>query len=188
MPRASAADAARTFDSILDAATAAFTSAGFQSASLNEIAKVAGVTRGAVYHHFTDKTGLLEAVVKAGHERVASFVVARADAEVGDARASLRAGCHAFVDGITEDPAARVLLIEGPAALGWTKWRALDDSASVKELREAVEAVNPEDAEAMTHLLSGAMNEGVLWLVDNPGSTDARSALRRSLDKLIDTL
>lgn len=189
MPRASAADAALTFDAILDAATVAFIRSGFAGASVDQIARAAGVTRGAVYHHFTDKLGLFAAVVRAGHERVAAFVVARADEQADDPRAALRAGCHAFVDGIADDPAARLLLVDGPAVLGWSQWRALDASASMKELRDAVEAViGDDDAEAMTHLLSGAMNEGVLWLGEAGGNADARAAVFRSLDRMIDAL
>lgn len=189
MPRASAAEAALTFEAILDQATEAFVRSGFQGASLDAIARAAGVTRGAVYHHFADKLGLFRAVVRAGHARVAASVVARADAEADDPRAALRAGCHAFVDAITDDPAARILLVEGPAVLGWSQWRDLDASASMRELREAVGVVTGgEDAEALTHLLSGAMNEGVLWIVDAADTKDARAALHRSLDRLIDSL
>lgn len=189
MPRASAADAALTFEAILDEATEVFARSGFQNASLDAIARASGVTRGAVYHHFTDKLGLLQAVVRAGHERVAASVVARADAAAEDPRAALRAGCHAFVNAITDDPAAHVLLVEGPAVLGWSRWRALDASASMRELRDAVDAVTGgKDAEALTHLLSGAMNEGVLWIVEAAGAADARAALHRGLDRLIDSL
>ena len=188
MPRASAADAALTAESILRAATEAF-SQGYQGASVGQIAEAAGVTRGAVHHHFSDKIGLFEAVVRAGHERVAAAVVARADVESEHPRAALRAGCHAFVDAITEDPAARVLLVEGPAVLGWSKWRALDASTSMRELREAVDTVTQSGhAQALTHLLSGAMNEGVLWIVETPEDADARASVHRALDQLIDAL
>ncbi|MDF2991576.1 MAG: TetR family transcriptional regulator [Microbacterium sp.] len=189
MPRASAADAALTAESILHAATEAFAQSGYQGASVGQIAAAAGVTRGAVHHHFSDKLGLFEAVVRAGHERVAAAVVTRADVESADPRAALRAGCHAFVDAITDDAAARVLLIEGPAVLGWATWRALDASTSMKELREAVETItDAAQAEALTHLLSGAMNEGVLWLVETHADSDARASVHRALDRLIDAL
>ena len=187
LPRASAADAALTFDAILRAATSSFIQSGFQGASVDQIAKTAGVTRGAVYHHFTDKLGLLRAVVEAGHQRVAAVIVARADVQSADPREALRAGCHAFVDSITDDAAARVLLVEGPAVLGWSQWRAIDASTSMRELREAVEAlVQSDDVEAFTHLLSGAMNEGVLWLIETPDNPKARASVHLALDRLID--
>ncbi|MDQ1083341.1 MULTISPECIES: TetR/AcrR family transcriptional regulator [Microbacterium] len=188
VPRASAADAALTADSILRAATDAFAEAGYQRASVGQIAGAAGVTRGAVHHHFSDKLGLFQAVVRAGHERVAAAIVARASTQSADPRAALRAGCHAFVDAITGDAAARILLVEGPAVLGWSTWRALDASTSMKELQEAVQEVTDGDALALTRLLSGAMNEGVLWLIETPENADARASVHRALDRLIDAL
>ncbi|MGL4339897.1 MAG: TetR/AcrR family transcriptional regulator [Rhodoglobus sp.] len=189
MPRASAANAALTFNAILSTATEMFNQDGFHGVSVGQIATAAGVTRGAVYHYFTDKLGLLNAVVHAGHQRVAASVVARADAQATDSLSALRAGCHAFVDGITEDAAARILLIEGPAVLGWAQWRALDASTSMTELREAITTVaDSEDIEALTHLLSGAMNEGVLWLMERAGDPLARASVHRALDTLIDAL
>lgn len=73
--------------------------------------------------------------------------------------------------------------------LGWATWRALDASTSMKELREAIETITDvAQAEALTHLLSGAMNEGVLWLVETPADADARASVHRALDRLIDAL
>ncbi|QEW01650.1 TetR/AcrR family transcriptional regulator [Microbacterium lushaniae] len=186
MPRASAADAARTAHRILDAALERFTAEGYAAASVDDIARAAGVTRGAVYHHYTDKRGLLRAAARAGHERVASAVVRRAEGE-SDPAEQLRAGCHAFVDSITTDAAARLLLIEAPAVLGWSEWRGLDAAASVAELRDAVAQVAPaSEVEALTQLLSGAMNEGALWVMERDRHPQARAALHRSLDRLID--
>ncbi len=188
MPRASAADAARTAQRILDAALERFTSDGYAAASVDDIAHAAGVTRGAVYHHYADKRGLLRAAARAGHERVAAAIVRRAEGETEPAE-QLRAGSHAFVDSITTDAAARLLLIEAPAVLGWSEWRGLDAAASVAELREAVALVAPaSDVEALTQLLSGAMNEGALWLMERGGDAEARAALHRSLDRLIDAV
>jgi AcrR family transcriptional regulator len=189
MPRASAADAALTAQKVLDAALKCFTRHGYHATSVDQIAKSAGVTRGAVYHHFHDKTGLLRAIVRAGHERVAAYVVARAEPHEDDPVALLRSGCHAFVDGVTHDEAARLILIDGPAALGWTEWRALDEAASMNELREALALLVPTaEVEALTRLLSGAMNEGVLWLIHRPDDQEARDAIHRALDQLVDAV
>lgn len=189
MPRASAADAALTADNVLDAALRCFTQHGFHATSVDQIAKAAGVTRGAVYHHYHDKTGLLRAIVRAGHERVAAYVVDHAEPREEDPLGFLRSGCHAFIDGITQDEAARVILIDGPAALGWTEWRALDEAASMHELREALALLVPAaEVEALTRLLSGAMNEGVLWLIDRADDQEARDAIHGALDKLVDAV
>lgn len=87
----------------------------------------------------------------------------------------------------------RILLIDGPAVLGWDEWRALDDASSGRHLREALEAViddgviAPQPVGPLTHLLSGAMNEAALWLArsDDPRDLDDTvSALLALLDAL----
>lgn len=189
MPRASAVDAAFTAEKVLSAASQCFAAYGFHATSVEQIARSAGVTRGAVYHHFDDKVGLLRAVVRAGHRRVASHIVDNAEVARGDILALLRTGCHAFVDGITQDEAARVILVDGPAVLGWTEWRALDAENSMQELHEAIALLAPAaDVEALTRLLSGAMNEGVLWLIERPDDPDARAAVHRTLDQLVNAV
>ena len=188
MPRATAADAARTAERIIVAAVARFTADGYATASIDDIAREAGVTRGAVYHHFGSKQGLLRAALQAAHEQVAAHVVKQAQSHA-DPMGQLRAGCHAFIEAVTSTEMTGLLLIEAPAALGWASWREFDAAASVKELRDALTAVVAnEDVEAMTQLLSGAMNEAALWLAQRPRDDEARAAISRSLDRLIAAL
>jgi AcrR family transcriptional regulator len=190
MPRTSAAVAAETARQIVDAATAVFASVGYGEASVDEIARRAGVTRGAVYHHYDGKAGLFRAVAFRAQELVATRVVAAAG-ESDDPVGQLRSGCHAFLDAITDGPTARILLVEAPAALGWQAWRDGDAATSVKELREAIDAVGSlgaVEAEAATRLLSGAMNDAALWLGEHPSDDEARTAAHGILDRLIDAV
>lgn len=190
MPRASAADAARTARRVLEIACDRFTEQGFAAASVDDIARRAGVTRGAVYHHYASKHGLLRAVAAHLQSVVADRVVAAADRET-DAAAQLRAGSHAFLDAITDDGAARVLLADAPSALGWATWRELDADASGRELRAAVAALGAVPAplvDALTQQLSGAMNEAALWLAERPSDVRAREAAHAALDLLLDAV
>lgn len=190
MPRASATDAAETARRVLEAAREVFAADGFAAASLDDIARRAGVTRGAVYHHYDGKSGLFRAVAEQLQAEVAARVVAEAERKA-DAAGQLRAGSHAFLDAITDDRAARVLLIDAPAVLGWTRWRELDAAASGRELREAVEAlgtVRPELVDALTQQLSGAMNEAALWLADAGDDATAREAAHAALDLILDAV
>jgi AcrR family transcriptional regulator len=188
MPRASAADAARTAERILAAAVSSFNQDGYAAASVDEVARTAGVTRGAVYHHFDNKRGLLLACVRQGHERVAAAVRRVADSQATPID-QLRAGCHAFIDAITADEAARLMLIDGPAEIGWAQWRALDAANSASDLRDAIQLVAPPaSVEPLTHLLSGAMNEGALWLMEHPGDIRSGDGLHAALDLLIDAV
>lgn len=186
MPRASAADAARTAARVLDVATGKFIHEGYQAVSIDEIARAAGVTRGAVYHHFGDKAGVMRAVAEQAHVRIAETIARRADSHA-DPGAQLREGCHAFLDAITEVAAARLLLVEAPAALGWETWRELDAATSAAELRGVLEIIlGPgERTAAATQLLSGGMNEAALWLADRAGDAAARAAMHAVLDTLV---
>lgn len=188
MPRASAEDAARTARSILDTATALFAESGFAAVALEDVAAAAGVTRGAVYHHYGSKRGLFTAVVAHLQERVASAVVAAADQAGADASAQLRAGCIAFLDAVTDASAVRTLLVDAPAVIGWAEWRQLDAEHSVVHLREALAAAGVTGAllEPLTAMLSGAMNDAALWLAGHPGDSAARAAAHRSLALLLD--
>lgn len=184
MPRASAADAAETARRILAAATAQFIAHGYAAASVDEIARTAGVTRGAVYHHYASKPGLFRAVAAAQQQLIAAAIVA---ATTGiDAGASLRAGSHAYLDAITAGPAARLLLIDGPAVLSWDDWRRLDADGPVAELilGLAEAGVSAPLGEPLAAALSGAMNDLALWLSQQSDAA-ARAHAHDALDRLL---
>ena len=187
MPRATAADAAATGRRVLDAALHHFAAHGYSRTSLDAVARTAGVTRGAVYHHYNGKPALFAAAAQRLHAQVGDAVAAAADAAGPSPRDQLAAGSHAFLDAITADGAARVLLTDGPAALGWAAWRALDEAHSGTHLREALAAagVGPDLCGALAVQLSGAMNDAALWLSERPGDAAARTAAHRALDRLL---
>ncbi len=121
MARASAADAAETARRILETAASHFAAQGYGAASVDEIARASAVTRGAVYHHYTSKP-LLFAAVTAEQQRIVADAIVTATAD-STPDTALRDGSHAFLDAITRGAASRVLLIDGPAVLGWEEWR-----------------------------------------------------------------
>ena len=187
MPRASAAAAAKTAQQILESATELFASRGFSEVSLEDVAEAAGVTRGAVYHHYRNKPGLFRAVVSRLQEKVAEAVVGAAERAGAGAREQLHAGSHAFLDAITAAPAVRVLLVDAPAVVGWQEWRRFDAENSGAHLREALQATGVPDVllDAMTAHLSGAMNEAALWIAHSPNSTEARGRAHTVLDRVL---
>ncbi|WP_229052399.1 TetR/AcrR family transcriptional regulator [Aeromicrobium sp. Leaf350] len=189
MPRATAAAAAETARTVLRTATDLFVEQGVAAVSLDQVARVAGVTRGAVTHHFGSKSGMVRAVAAALQSDVAAAVVAAAQ-EQPDPLDQLRSGSHAFLDAVTAGPSARLLLVEVPAVIGWAEWRALDAAASEAHLRDALTGcgvVGP-DLDAATAQLSGAMNEAALRLADRPDDPALRDAMHAVLDRLIDAV
>lgn len=187
MPRASAADAARTAQQILDIAEELFSLRGFSDVSLSDVAQAAGVTRGAVYHHFRNKVGVFQAVASKLQARIAIAVVEAADSAGSDPGAQLVAGSHAFIDAITAGPAVRILLVDAPSVLGWEEWRRLDDVNSARHLREALREVGLDEdlIEAVAAQLSGAMNEAALWIAQQSNADKAREHSHAALDRLL---
>ena len=187
MPRATAAAAALTADRILEAAAELFANRGFAEVSLDDVARAAEVTRGAVYHHYRNKSGLFEAVAERLQSEVADAVVTAAERAGGSPEEQLRAGSHAFLDAITSGSAARTLLIDAPAVIGWQEWRRLDVEHSAAHLRDAVRdaGVSSDQLEATTALLSGAMNETALWIMQQEDAGSARAQAHRALDGLL---
>lgn len=188
MPRASAADAAATAQRVLETATAHFSERGYSATSVDDIATAAGVTRGAVYHHYASKPGLFSAVAVAQQKSIAAAIV---EATIGvEPQAALRVGSHAFLDAITQGASARVLLVEGPAVLSWTEWRQHDNDGPAAELRTglAEAGVSPGLIDALVTALSGAMNELALWLSERPSDATAHIHAHAALDLLLSSV
>lgn len=188
MARASAEDAAATARRILEVATAHFSEHGFAAASAEDIARAAGVTRGALYHHYGSKPGLFAAVVSA-QQRTVADAIAKATKGL-DAAPALRAGSHAFLDAITQGAAVRVLLVDGPSVLSWEQWRRSDADGPERELRAGLADIGiaPALQDAVAASLSGAMNELALWVSQHPQDATARIRAHSALDLLLESI
>lgn len=167
-----------------------FATKGYAAVGLSEIVAAAGVTKGALYHHFDSKFALFRAVLEDVQTEVGDRVAAAADAE-SDPWSQLVTGCETFLTTCTSAEIQRIMLIDGPAVLGWQEWRAMDETASARHLTEALTAlvddgvVPPQPIAPLTHLLSGAMNEAALWLAsttDPDALPDTLVSLRRILE------
>lgn len=169
-----------------------FATHGYGAVGLAQIVHAAGVTKGALYHHFDSKADVFRAVLEQVQAEVAEKVVAAAEAH-DDPWTQLTAGCHAFLTASTDPRIQRIMLVDGPAVLGWHEWRAMDEAASARHLAEALTAlidagvIAPQPVPPLAHLLSGAMNEAALWLATstNPDDLPATwTALSRLLESL----
>lgn len=179
---------AATRAGLLEAARAEFAEHGFAAASTEAVVRRAGVTRGALYYHFPDKAALFEAVVEAVAAEIRDAVAGAAEG-AASARGALVDGMRAYLAACL---AARgIYLLDGPAVLGWRRWREIDGAHSGRLLREGIaDALGPaagRDVEALTTLISGAFNEAALWLADAPASGRA-AALDSALVDLFDRM
>ena len=168
-----------------DAGTRRFARDGYAGVALDDVAADAGVTRGAVYHHFGSKEGLFRAVLQAAHLEVGNTVAATAD-QVEDPWDGFVVGCETFVRACLDDRFRRILLVDGPALVGMAAWREGDAAGSARHLAEAVtelQALGLIDATvgpALVPMLSGALNEVALWAAEADDREAAvADALRR---------
>lgn len=195
MPRRTAAEAAQTRAAIAEAARDAFTRGGFAAASTTEIATAAGVTRGAVYHHFNDKTDLFRAAFQSIEAELDATVRAAATAAAadGDARAAFRAGCRALLDFVVRADYRRLAAVEAPAVLGMEEWHATDAALGLRSVEGGLRALYGAGylAQPPTPVLNlfvfGALTEAGLALARGEPGIDASSVLDE-LDRLLDRL
>ncbi|RBM11814.1 TetR/AcrR family transcriptional regulator [Streptomyces sp. PT12] len=169
-----------------------FSTLGYNAVGLSEIVSAAGVTKGALYHHFGSKSELFRAVLGQVQQEVGERIAAVAD-ERDDLWDQLVTGCLAFLEVSTDPAIQRIMLVDGPAVLGWGEWRAMNEATSGRRLAEVLTAlvdegtITAQPVEPLTHLLSGAMNEAVLWLATSP-RPDGLADTVRALTRLLETL
>jgi AcrR family transcriptional regulator len=178
---------------LIDVGRTIFADAGYAAASMEEIVQRAGVTRGALYHHFGSKEGLFRAVLEDVQAEVARRVESAADAQ-GDLWTQLMAGCHAFLEASLDPAFQRIMLLDAPAVLGWETWRQIDAEQSGKLLEELLTElagqgkIKPLPIAALTRLLSGAMNEAALWIAQSDNPQKALGEAVEGLDAVIEGL
>jgi AcrR family transcriptional regulator len=178
--RRSKAETTETIRKLIDVARAHFTGHGYADAAMEAIVREAGLTRGAIYHHFRSKKELFRIVLEDVQREVAEKV--EKEASTGeDVWQQLLLGCRAFITAAVEERNKRIMLIDGPAILGWETWRSMDEQHSMRLLREQLETMRQQgwfaagagSIEALTHFISGALNEMTLWLAHESVRTDA---------------
>jgi AcrR family transcriptional regulator len=140
-----------------------FAADGYAATSLDAVVARAGVTKGALYHHFAGKRELFAAVFVAEQERLAAAVIA-AYARERDPWRALEAGCVAFVEACQEPGVQRIALLDAPAALGWEKVRELEAGSFAmleQGIRRAIDegALHRRPVTPLAHLLFGAVCE-----------------------------
>lgn len=127
-----------TRGALLAAARALFLAKGYAATGTPEVAEGAGVTRGALYHHFRDKEALFRAVVEAEAADVAAEIGAGASG-AGTPLEALRDGGRAYFAAMREPGRVRLMLVEGPAVLGPAVMRGIDLATGGRELRRGIE-------------------------------------------------
>lgn len=193
--RTQADRSASTRSALVDAARPLFAQEGFNAVGTERIVRRAGVTRGALYHQFTDKVELFVAVFEAVEQDVTDRLVeavaaAAADVptDVGDV---LGAGIDAWLDVCADGEVQQIVLVDGPAVLGWERWHELGlryGAGLVSSLLEesmAAGSIPRQPVGPLAHVLIGALDEGVLYVARSADPVTARTEVRAVLRRLV---
>jgi AcrR family transcriptional regulator len=189
--KADQADATRT--ALGAAARQLFTERGYAATSTTEIVERAGVTRGALYHHFAAKEDLFRAVFEQLEDEVTNHVAKEALTSA-DPLEQLRRGTRAYLDACIDPAVQRVVLLEGPSVLGWQTWQEIEQRYGYGLVVAGVEAaigaglIAAQPVEPLAHVLFGALTEAgmVVARADDPGV--ARADMEAAMDRLLDGL
>ena len=176
-----------TRSALINAARELFAARGYAAVPAEEVVRAAGVTRGALYHHFQDKKDLFRAV----HESLEEDLVARIAQTIAggeDVVALLLRGTDAFLDACEDPTFARIALQEAPSVLGWTEWREIDMRYSLGlitgVLRHGMETgvLREQPVEPLGHIIASAMGEAGLLIASGTPREDVRGPLIALLD------
>ena len=154
---------------------------GYTATSPNDIALACGMTKGALYHHFKTKTEVLDAVVRLiQHElRTAVLATARAAKDPWD---QIEAGCTAYLRSVWATPGLhRLLYTDATAALGWQRWRQIDEQYWSKDLRAALTRAlgeGSEQIEPAATIILGTLTHIAADPARPDGLTPAASVIR----------
>jgi AcrR family transcriptional regulator len=182
-----------TVQHLLETARDLFASDGFAKTSIEDIVSKAGVTRGALYHHFGGKADIFRAVVEDEAGRLAKRLQ-RAASKEEDPWRQIEAGCLEFLDACLDPAVRQIGLLDAPAVLGWQELREIDLRHSLALLLQGLESAMAEGKlrrrppAPLAHLLFGAMCEAGMLVAR---ATDTRSAMRevgREVRALLDGL
>jgi AcrR family transcriptional regulator len=188
MPREEQAAATRA--ELLRVARELFAARGYANVGTEEIVRGADLTRGALYHHFTDKRDLFRAVHVQIVDELLAAIVARTVGS-SDAWEALTIGIDAFLDACTDPAVIRISHLDAPAVLGWAEWRAIDAERWLgvvsMALQEAMDAglLRRQEVRPLAHMLLGAMVEASMLIASAPDPGAARREVEGPLLALL---
>jgi AcrR family transcriptional regulator len=180
-----------TTAALIAAARRLFAERGYAAVGTEEIVRQAGVTRGALYHHFRrGKEELFQAVLVQVSAETMRAVAARAS-QAGDPWEELVTGIDTFLDVCTTPDVQQIMLIDGPSVLGWDVWRAIDADHGLGLLETAVQAAMDAgklisgSARAIAQVLLGALDEAAMVVARADDPIAARAEMGETVSHLL---
>lgn len=192
-PGKRAAQGRATRGQLIEVATRLFAEHGYEGTSIEAVLSAAGVSRGALYHHFAGKEALFEAVVAAVSDQV-TLELTEVVRDCADPIEALRTAALAWISLAADPVIQRVVLVDAPSVLGWERWRDMDHGRTLGALQAMLQAVSDggrlpaELVSPFSHMILAALDEIALVVARSSDSTTAVAEGRMAVEALVDRL
>ena len=185
-----AAQGRATRGQLIEVATGLFADHGYEGTSIEAVLAAAGVSRGALYHHFAGKEALFTAVLEVLSERITVQLteIISASADPADA---VRTAALAWIDLAGDPVIQRIMLVDAPSVLGWEQWRAMDEGRTVGAMRDMLQAVSDagrlpgELVVPFAHMILAALDEAAMIVARAPDSRVAVAEERQAVEEFL---
>jgi AcrR family transcriptional regulator len=184
---------AATTEAILKAGRRLFGEQGFAATTMDDIAEAARVAKGAVYHHFATKEAVFEAVFdQVSHDLV--LEIDRAARTERDILAAMVAGTQHYFAACAKGPTGQIILRDGPAVLGWERWREIEGRHFGGKIPRALAAamdaglIARQPVEPLARLLLGAVTEAAVACAGRADVLKAGGEYSRAFKSLLEAL
>lgn len=163
---------------------------GFISTAVNDISAAAGMSKSGLLHHFASKAALFEAVFEEEEKRLVTLVASEA-AAAPNARERMRQGARALLDALNDPISRQIVLIDGPAVLGWTVWRRIEGDYGIALIEATLREAQAEGSlvrlpgGAFSRMFLSALHEGAFSIIEDETQ---RPAVETMLDQMIEGL
>jgi AcrR family transcriptional regulator len=183
----------QTREALITSARALFGDQGYAATSIDQVVERAGVTSGALYHHFTTKAALFEAVFEREHEELLA-ASAGAAARSADPVEQLGMAFDSFLESVLRPDVQRIIVTDGPAVLGPQHYAELDERYAFGAIVHALESATAartlvvDDVPTLARLLLGALTRGGMLVASSRTPRATRDTVSRTLRRLLDGL
>jgi AcrR family transcriptional regulator len=185
-----AAQGRATRGQLIEVATGLFAEHGYEGTSIEAVLTAAGVSRGALYHHFAGKEALFTAVLEPLNERITAQLT-EVISGCADPVDAVRIGALGWIDLAGDPVIQRIMLVDAPSVLGWEQWRAMDEGRTVGAMRAMLQAVSDtgrlpgELVDPFAHMILAALDEAALVVARAPDSRVAVAEGRQAVEEFL---
>ena len=185
-----AAQGRATRGQLIEVATGLFAEHGYEGTSIEAVLTAAGVSRGALYHHFAGKEALFRAVLEALSERITEQLT-EVISGCTDPVEAVRTSALGWIDLAGDPVIQRIMLVDAPSVLGWEEWRAIDEGRTVGAMRAMLQAVSDAGrlpgklVDPFADMILAALDEAAMVVARAPDSRVAVAEGRQAVEEFL---